>query len=239
MNSPLNRPNSYIRDQAIHRLRSAPWPSSYTTRAIELVQQNLTIADFIRMIKYNDEAPPAIDALCAIRQDSECVFSALRQVIVGNPRLSWILIESLNRLPFYSAMRAFLSLADPPRLDPSIYPFYILARNKTFIPTSITGQAYEYAVHGFWSLINCARNRKWLSINPNGLVVVDFIRDHLSRQNPDCFVGYLCVLLLGGIAPLESSTANLKAKQHKSYHTLIQEAATLGVTWINTTLRES
>ena len=131
---------------ALQRLKHAPYPSNSTDMAINLLEQTPSEKALIQMLKLPKFAPGALEAFCAFQSTSEEVFAAICHAIQGSPRMSWCLIDSLNRLPWYDGMRAFLTLPGLPTRCPCAYPFYILARNKIF-PATMSGSTYQWRTH--------------------------------------------------------------------------------------------
>ena len=175
-------------------------------------------------------APSALDAICALRSTSEQVFEAVQSAIGNSPCMSWSLIESLNRLPWYNGMRAFLSLPDPPMTSPTVYPFYMLARNKVFYPTDMSGLVYDYHFNGLWAMLPAARSEDWRHAHPSALAIVELLYGHLRCPDPDPFVVYFSALMLGEIGPLSSSIQALQTRVQEPFALRVRETAALTLT---------
>jgi len=186
--------HSFCSRQAALRLERAPWRSSTTEAALSLLQQGPSDAALLQHLASPHAAPAALELLSASQTDSETVFAVVRDSIRGNACLNWSLVESLNRLPWYNGIRAFLSLPEPPLSSPSAYCFYMLARNKVFLPTDVCGELYDYYFHGLWRMLSVAKSEDWRDLHPSIPAVVKLLRAHLakpphqrrSRCNVDC-----------------------------------------------------
>jgi len=198
---------------AVQRLRHAPWQSSVTSEAIERLAESPSKNRLIEALACSKSAPVALEILCALENRCEQVFQAVRRAIERHAALCWALVESLNRLPWYGGIRAFLSLEEPPESSPCVYPFYILARNKLFIPSDMPHERYAYCYHGLWRLLPVARSEDWQSPHHSILAVVELMDRHLRMAQPDPFVVYLSALLVGRISPLRS---NLNILHHRT-----------------------
>jgi len=204
--------HSFCFRQAALRLERAPWRSSTTEAALSLSQQKPSDAALLEHLASPRAAPVALELLSASQTDSEAVFAGVRDSIRGNLSLSWSLVESLNRLPWYNGIRAFLSLPEPPASTPSAYCFYILARNKVFLPTDLCGERYDCYFHGLWRMLSVAKSEEWRDLHHSVLSVVELLRTHLEKPQPDTFVVYFAALLLGRIDPISSSIPALRSR---------------------------
>jgi hypothetical protein len=199
---------------AVQRLRHAPWQSSVTEQALKWLALSPSKNCLIEALTCRKSAPVALETFCALEIECEQVFQVVRRTIEHDAALCWALVESLNRLPWYGGVRAFLSLEESPESSPCVYPFYILARNKLFIPSDMPHERYAYCYHGLWRLLPLARTEDWQSPHHSVLAVVELMDTHLKMAQPDPFVVYLSALLLGRISPLES---NLDILHHRAY----------------------
>lgn len=197
---------------AAQRLRHAPWQSSVTEQALQWLAESPSKADLIEALACPKSAPVALEVLCASEPECEQVFEAVRRTIAHDAALCWALVESLNRLPWYGGVRAFLSLDEPPESSPRVYPFYILARNKLFIPTNMPAEFYAYCYRGLWRLLPVSRSENWQSPHHSVLAVVGLMDKHLNTPQPDPFVVYLSGLLLGRIGPMKSNLDTLERR---------------------------
>jgi hypothetical protein len=218
---------------AIRRLKSAHWKSRTTEEALTLIQQSPSEEALTAALGDPRHAPAALEALCASRSPSERVYEAVVHAIDGNPCLCWSLIESLNRLPWHSGMRAFLSLPDSPTASPCAYPFYILARNKVFHPTDMSGFMYDYHVNGLWAMLPTARSGDWHHAHPSAFAIVELLHNHLYRSKPDRFVVYFSALMLGGIGPLRSSIRGLKRRLQEPCASRVRNTAALTLAYLD------
>jgi hypothetical protein len=214
---------------AAWRLENAPWPSSTTAAALSLVRQRPSDAVLMARLASRDEAPEALEVFSAARSPSERVFRAVRDSIHRNACLSWCLVESLNRLPWYNGLRAFMSLPEQPLSSPSVYCFYMLARNKVFFPTDVCGRLYDYYFHGLWRMLSVAKSGNWHDLHHSVLAVVKLLRTHLENPEPDPFVLYFATLLLGRIGSLASSIHALRNRVAGEYDPLVRITAALAL----------
>lgn len=208
------------------RLKSAAWPSSFTTKAMDYLADNPTETDLLQTLKNQAEIPVALEALCALQPDSPELYDDVCRIIASHPSLSWSMIDSLNHLAWYDGMRAFMRLPNPLKCCKA-YPFYILARNKIFYPSDMAGTTFEYHVKGFWALLATARLGHWQQLQPNMLAVVNMLHTHLNEEQPNPFITYFCALLLGGFQPLKDSTFRLKAFIQEPVHPALNTLAIL------------
>ena len=200
--------------RAAQRLRHSPLPSPETVAAVKLLAESPSKANLIEALACDKSAPVALEIFCALEIECEQVFEAVRCSIEHNLALCWALVESLNHLPWYGGIRAFLSLEDPPESSPCTYAFYILARNKLFTPTTTTPEQFEYCYRGLWRLLPVARSETWQSPHDSVLAIVAIMDKHLRMPSPDPFVVYLAGLLLGRISPLKSNLDALRLRAH-------------------------
>jgi hypothetical protein len=221
--------NDHMRQMALHRLAEAPWRCKNTDKAGWLLEQAETESDIRLALKSPDQHPIALEALCALQSNSHHSYRAVSQLIEENPRACWCLVDSLNRLPWYSGIRAFLNHPDPPHASDCTLPFYILTRNRVFFPSDMCGSLYEYYVNGLWLLLKTAHNRGWRRLHPAGLAVLQLIHAHLERSRPDRFVVYLAALVLGDMAPQSLSRRNLRLRKQQHCHSLITQSAALAL----------
>jgi hypothetical protein len=212
---------------ALKRLHDAPWRAKQTDKAIELLSQIDSEAPLRQALQCPDEASVALEALCALQSNSHHTYQAVFDVIQNNPRMCWCLVDSLNRLPWYTGMRAFLDLPGQPHTCPCALPFYILVRNKVFLPTDMSGPTYAYYVKGLWILLETAKSQRWQHLHPAGLAVIQLLHTHLKRSTPELFITYLSALLLGHSAPLRTSKQALLLRKQQHCHTLICRTAEL------------
>jgi len=219
--------NEDIYRTALQRLQDAPLRAKQTDKAIGLLNQIDSEASLRQALKCSSEAAAALEALCALQSNSHHTYRAVHQALQGDPRMCWCLVDSLNRLPWYTGMRAFLDLPGPPHTSPCALPFYILVRNKVFIPTDMSGPTYAYYVKGLWILLETAKNQQWQHLNPAGLAVVQLLHTHLQQSTPEPFITYLSALLLGHSAPLRMSKQALSLRKRQHCHTLICRTADL------------
>jgi len=210
---------------AVQRLRHAPWPSSVTDEALRWLAKSPSKASLLKGLGCSQTAPMALEVLCATEIECEQVFRTVRQAIGCDPALCWALVESLNRLPWYGGIRAFLSLDDPPESSPCVYPFYILARNKLFVPTDMPPHVYAYHYRGLWRLLPVAKSENWQSPHDSVLAIVKMMDGHLKRSRPDPFVVFLSGLLLGRISPLESNLHMLRLRAHSEVDPAVKSVA--------------
>ena len=124
-------------------------------------------------------------------------------------------------------MRALLSLPDSPRTSPSAYPFYIMARNKVFYPTDMSGFMYDYHYNGLWAILPTARSGDWRHAHPSAFAIIELLHNHLNRAEPDRFVVYFSALMLGGIGPLGSCILGLRARIQERCAPRVRDTAAL------------
>ncbi|MBP7051650.1 MAG: hypothetical protein KBE65_11590 [Phycisphaerae bacterium] len=215
--------------RAAQRLRHAPWPSAVTQKALKRLTESPSKAALIEDLDRDGSAPVALEILCALELECEQVFQAVRRAIENNAGLCWALVESLNRLPWYGGIRAFLSLEDPPESSPCVYPFYILVRNKLFIPSDMPHELYAYHHRGLWRLLPVARSENWQAPHHSVLAVVGMMVKHLRMPRPDPFVVYLAGLLLGRVCPVESNLDTLHLRAHSDADPDVRTAAHLAM----------
>ena len=196
---------------ALQRLTNVLYHSNSTDMAIGLIKQMPSEKALMDMLKLPKFAPGVLEAFCALQSSSEEIFAAVCHAIQGSPCMSWCLIDSLNRLPWYNGIRAFLTLPGLPTHSPCAYPFYILARNKIF-PSTMSGSAYQYHYDGLWELLSVAKSGKWQSPPDAASAVVDLIHKHLMDPTPDYFIIYFLALVLGQFAPLMLNIPILESK---------------------------
>jgi hypothetical protein len=214
---------------AVRRLRHAPWQSCVTHEALKRLAESPSKAGLIQALACDKSAPAALEVFCALEPECERVFQGVRQTIERSAALCWALVESLNRLPWYGGIRAFLSLEEPPESSPCVYPFYILARNKLFIPTDMPAELYAYCYRGLWRLLPVAKSENWQSPHHSVLAVVELMDRHLRMPRPDPFVVYLSGLLLGRISPMRSNLDALKRRAHGDGDPAVRAAARLAM----------
>ncbi len=206
------------REHALYRLENAPYRSRTTDAATELILQDPSESAVIRALHASRTAPVALEALSAMQTESDDVFEAVTQAIGSDLAKSWALFDSLHRLPWYGGIRAFLSLPDPPQSSPCAYAFYILARNKIFIPPHISGDPYDRCFHAMWRLVSAAKAGDWRHPDDGILTVLEMIETHLSHPEPDEFIVYFAALVLGQIDSVDVVTKNLR--YHKKRRSL-------------------
>ena len=209
---------------ARQRLTETSYHSNSTDMAMSLIEKmssEQTLMDMLRLPKF---APGVLEAFCALQTPSEDVFAAICHAIQGSPRMSWCLIDSLNRLSWYNGIRAFLTLPGLPTCCPSAYPFYILARNKVF-PSTMSGSSYQYHYDGLWDLLSVAKSGQWQSPPNAALAVVELIQQHLTAQAPDQFVIYFSALVLGQFVPVTHNIPILKSRLEESCNLHVRSAA--------------
>jgi hypothetical protein len=176
----------------------------------------------------------ALEVCCALEIECEQVYEAVRQAIEHDAAQCWALVESLNHLPWYGGIRVFLSLEEPPESSPCVYPFYILARNKLFIPSNMPPEQYAYCYRGLWRLLPVARSENWGSPHHSVLAVVDLMDRHLRMPQPDPFVVYLSGLLLGRLGPVKSNLDVLHHRTHSSADDAVKTVAHLAMKHLRT-----
>jgi hypothetical protein len=214
---------------AAQRLRHAPWPSAVTQEALQWLAESPSKANLIVALACPRSAPTALEILCAVEPECERVFEAVRKTIERNAALCWALVESLNRLPWYGGIRAFLSLEEPPESSPCVYPFYILARNKLFVPTDMPAEFFAYCYRGLWRLLPVAKSESWQAPHHSVLAVVGLMDKHLRMPHPDPFVVYLSGLLLGRISPMKSNLDTLDRRARGDGDGAVRAAAHLAM----------
>jgi hypothetical protein len=220
---------------AARRLENAPWPSATTAAALSLVRQRPSDAALMARLTSREEAPEALELFSAAQSPSERVFRAVRDSIHRDACLSWSLVESLNRLPWYNGLRAFMSLPEQPVSSPSVYCFYMLARNKVFFPTDVCGQLYDYYFHGLWRMLSVAKSGHWRDLHDSVLAVMRLLRTHLEGPEPDVFVLYFAALLLGRIGTLASSIQALRDRVAGEYEPLLRITAAFALLHLGAT----
>ncbi|HNS19347.1 MAG TPA: hypothetical protein PKH24_02555 [Sedimentisphaerales bacterium] len=220
--------------RAAQRLRHAPWPSAVTQQALKRLTESPSKAALIEDLDRAGSAPVALEILCALELECEQVFQAVRRAVENNAGLCWALVESLNRLPWYGGIRAFLSLEDPPESSPCVYPFYILVRNKLFIPSDMPHKVYAYHHRGLWRLLPVARSENWQAPHHSVLAVVGMMVKHLTMSRPDPFVVYLAGLLVGRVCPVESNLDTLRLRSRSDADSGVRTAAHLAMRCIQT-----
>jgi len=218
---------------AVSRLNNAPFRSRTTDAAAHLMKRSPSEDDLIAALEDPGQGPVALEALCALRPCSEQVYEAVLRAIEHDLSLSWSLIESLNRLPWYDGMRAFLSLPHRPAKYPPAYAFYILARNKVFFPTDMSGYTFDYHFNGLWALLPTARSGNWRQAHPSAFAIVELLYDHLRGLEPDRFVVYFSALMLGGIRPLRSCLRSLRTRSGECCCSRVREAAALALAFLD------
>ncbi len=218
---------------AVDCLEHAPMKSRLTDQALRLIERCCDEDTLIAALQDAEQGPVALEVACALRPASEPVYEAVLKAIDSDLVLSWSLIESLNRLPWYDGMRAFLSLPHPPATYPSAYAFYILARNKVFFPTDMSGAAYEYHFNGLWAMLPTARSGNWRQAHPSAFAIVELLHGHLSGAEPDPFVVYFAALMLGGIGSLRTSMTGLKARIQDPCSARLRQTAALALAQLN------
>jgi len=183
----------------------------------------------IRALHASRTAPVALEALSAMQTESDDVFEAVRHAIGSDLAKSWALFDSLHRLPWYGGIRAFLSLPDPPQSSPCAYAFYILARNKIFIPPHISGDPYDRCFHAMWRLASAAKTGDWRCPDDGVLTVLEMIETHLNRPEPDEFIVYFAALVLGQIDSVDVVTQNLRNHERRRSHPAVRRVAALAL----------
>lgn len=215
--------------RAVQRLRHAPWPSPVTDKALAWLAESPSKAVLIEALRHAKTAPVAIEIFCALDIECEQVYEAVRRTIECDPASCWALVESLNRLACFGGIRAFLSLNDPPESSPCVYPFYILARNKLFIPSNMPSQQYAYLYRGLWRLLPVARSEDWQGLHHSVLAIVEMMQRHLRMSQPDSFVVYLAGLLLGRIGSLQTDLDMLRLRAYDDVDHRVRTAAHLAM----------
>ena len=217
------RPSDYRR--AVVRLEDVSLPSPVTREALRMARMEPSEATLIGHLAYRHLAAPTLMLLSALEDESENVFEAVAESIRRDSYNSWALVESLNELPWYNGLRAFLSLPDDPCSSEVVYPFYILARNKTFVTAEAARERYDYYVRGLWSALGAARDERWSDPDGSVVSVVELMHRLLDVQQPDLFVVYFASLLLGRVAPRPSSIQALKARLENGCCPAVKAAA--------------
>jgi len=211
------------------RLERVGLPSATTKAALELARQHPTESSLIKALASRESAPAALTLLSALQDDSEQVFEAVRYTIGRDPCLSWALVESLNQLPWYNGLRAFLSLPGDPLSSPCAYPFYILARNKIFVSRDSSVRRYDHYVRGLWRALKVARAAQWRNLEESIVHVLELIRTLLEKPEPDLFVVYFACLLLGRVAPPATCAEALRGHMTKDSCPQVGAAAALAL----------
>ncbi len=213
------------RKHALLRLKSAPYRSRTTDDATELMLKNPSESALIQNLSASQTAPVALEAFSAMRSESEEIFQAVQGAIGRDPCKSWALLESLHRLPWYGGIRAFLSLPDPPQSSPCAYAFYILARNKIFIPPYVSGDPYNRCFRAMWRLIDLAKAGRWQDADQDVITVIEMLETHVNCSEPDEFVLYFTALVLGQMAPATTAVQNLRRHDGSDSHPAIKRVA--------------
>lgn len=224
------------REHALRRLENAPYRSRTTDAATELILRGPSEAALIRDLCAARNAPAVLEALSAVQTESDDVFEAVRHAIGSDLCKSWALFDSLHRLPWYGGIRAFLSLPDPPQSSPCAYAFYILARNKIFIPPHISGDPFERCFHAMWRLVSTAKTGDWRHPDDGILTILDMIETHLNRPEPDEFIVYFAALVLGQIGSVDVVTQNLRNHKRRRSHPAVRRVAALALRHLRTAL---
>ncbi len=219
--------NTYYPRSALQRLQDAPWRSVHTDKAMQLLKEVDSEIQLRQALASPKQLPTVLDALCALQSNCHHTYRAVLQTLCSNPRACWCLVDSLNRLPWYAGMRAFLNLPDPPQTSDCTLPFYILARNKVFVPTDMAGPTYAYHVKGLWALVETTANQQWQHLHPAGLAVIQLLHSHFQQAQTDPFVTYFAALLLGNTHSLRLSKQALRLRTQQPCHTLIRQTAAL------------
>ncbi len=215
------------REHTLLRLQNAPYRSETTDAATELILQDLSEAALIRDLSGPQVAPAVLEAFSAIQTESEVVFEAVRRAIGSDLCQGWCLFDSLHRLPWYGGIRAFLSLPDPPQSSPSAYAFFILARNKIFIPPHTDGDPFNRCFHAMWRLVSAAKTGDWQDPDDGIVTVFEMIETHLNRPEPDEFIVYFAALVLGRMGPVDLAIQDLRNHTRNGAHPTIRRVATL------------
>lgn len=215
------------REHALSRLANAPYRSRTTDVATELILQNPSETALIQGLFSSQTATGTLEAFSAIQSESDAIFDAVQSAINRDPCKSWALLESLHRLPWYGGIRAFLSLPDPPQSSPSAYAFYILARNKIFIPPHIDGDPFDRCFHAMWRLVSAAKTGDWQDPDDGILTVIEMIETHLNHPNPDEFIVYFAALVLGRMGPVELAIQDIRNHAVRRGHPTVRRVAAL------------
>ena len=175
-----------------------------------LMQEATDLDDIARRLRSVEDVAPTVEALCVGNSDSEPLFQVVQHAIQSSPRTSWCFIEFLDRYPWYSAIRAFISLPDSPLTSCSVYPFYIMARNRLFDSMGVSDQVYPFYYHGVWRTLEVAQAEYWLELSPSVTAVLKLFQNHLERPCPNPFIVYFATALIGGMGSLPSSIQRLQ-----------------------------
>jgi len=215
------------REHTLLRLQNAPYRSETTDAATELILQDLPETALLRGLSGPQTAPAVLEAFSAMQTESETVFEAVRSAIGSDLCKGWCLFDSLHRLPWYGGIRAFLSLPDPPQSSPSAYAFFILARNKIFIPPHTDGDPFNRCFHAMWRLVSAAKIGDWKDPDDGILTVFEMIETHLNRPDPDEFIVYFAALVLGRMGPVDRTIQDLRNHAGRSSHPTVRRVAAL------------
>lgn len=215
------------REHTLFRLENAPYRSRTTDAAMQLILRNLSEAALIQNLSDPSTAPVALEAFSAMQTESEGVFEAVQSTISNDLCMSWALFDSLHRLPWYGGIRAFLTLPDRPQSSPCAYAFFILARNKIFIPPHTSGDPFDRCFRAMWRLISTAKTGNWRTPDDGIVTVMEMIETHLSRPHPDEFVVYFAALVLSQMGPIDLAMQNLQDYTGQNAHPVIRRVATL------------
>ena len=175
-----------------------------------LMQEATDLDDIARRLRSVEAVATTVETLCVANSDSEPLFQVVQHAIQSNPRTSWCFIEFLDRDPWYSAIRAFISLPDSPLTSCSVYPFYIMARNRLFESMHVSDQVYPFYYHGVWRTLEVAKAEYWLELSPSVIAVLKLFQNHLERPCPHPFVVHFATALIGGMRSLPSSIQRLQ-----------------------------
>ena len=175
-----------------------------------LMQEATDLDDIARRLRSVEDVAPTVEALCVGNSDSEPLFQVVQHAIQSSPRTSWCFIEFLDRYPWYSAVRAFISLPDSPLTSCSVYPFYIMARNRLFDSMGVSDQVYPFYYHGVWRTLEVAKAEYWLELSPSVIAVLKLFHNHLERPCPNRFIVYFAAALIGSMGSLPSSIQRLQ-----------------------------
>lgn len=222
------------REHALFRLANAPYRSRTTDIATELILQDPSEAALIQGLFSSRTATGVLEAFSALQSESDTIFEAVQSAISRDPCRSWALLESLHRLPWYGGIRAFLSLPDPPQSSPSAYAFFILARNKIFIPPHIDGDPFNRCFHAMWRLVSTAKTGDWRNPDDGIVTVIEMIETHLRCPQPDEFIVYFAALVLGQIGPIETTTQHLRNHAWTDSHPAVRRVAALTLRHLRT-----
>lgn len=214
---------------AVFRLERVGLPSATTRAALSLARQRPSEPALIEALAWRESAPVVLTLFSAMESDSEKVFEAVEDGIGRDPCLSWALVESLNQLPWYNGLRAFLNLPGDPLSSPCAYPFYILARNKIFVSRESSVLRYDHYVKGLWRALVAARAAQWREPEEGVVHVLELLRSLLEKADPDLFVVYFACLLLGQMAPPTNCAEALRGHLTKERCPPVRAAATLAL----------